>query len=129
MVCANVIGSCYGSTGPTSINPDTGQPYLVDFPDVTIRDTVSIHMKTVKEGIGANGVRCVIGGSMGGMQALEWLLLGQQFVKAGVVIAVGADHSAWQIGVTCGCVALLCAVVVIFTQFYMTCRWERCSEI
>ena len=50
VVCANVIGSCYGSTGPTSTNPDTGRPYLVDFPDVTIRDTVSVHMKMIKVG-------------------------------------------------------------------------------
>jgi homoserine O-acetyltransferase len=65
VVCANVLGSCYGSTGPRSINPATGKPYGNDFPDVTIRDTVRLHMRMAKEGIGANSVACVVGGSMG----------------------------------------------------------------
>lgn len=100
IVCANTLGSCYGSTGPPSINPDTGKPYGVDFPDVTIRDSVGLHMRMVKEGLGANGIQCVVGGSMGGMQALEWAVQGGNFVKGCITIGCGPYHSAWQIGIS-----------------------------
>lgn len=100
VVCANALGSCYGSTGPRSINPETGKPYGIEFPDVTIRDTVTLHMRLVKEAIGASCVHCVVGGSMGGMQALEWAILGGTFVKGAVVIGCGPVHSAWQIGIS-----------------------------
>ena len=76
VVCANVLGSCYGSTGPTTINSDTNTKYGNDFPAVTIRDTVNAHMMMIKNAIGAKGIECVIGGSMGGMQALEWAIMG-----------------------------------------------------
>ena len=82
-----------------SINPSTGKPYGIDFPDVTIRDTVSMHLEMMKRGIGAKSVRCVIGGSMGGMQALEWVLLGESYIKSCVVIGCGAAHTAWQISI------------------------------
>ena len=82
VVCANVLGSCYGSSGPQSIDPDTGKPYGNTFPDCSIRDTVRLHMMMAKESIGAAGVFSVIGGSMGGMQALEWALLGEHYVKS-----------------------------------------------
>ena len=100
VVCANVLGSCYGSTGPTSINPATNKAYGISFPEVTIRDTVRLHMEMVKEALGAPSVLCVVGGSMGGMQALEWGLLGEDYVKNCVVIGCGAAHSAWQIGIS-----------------------------
>lgn len=72
VVCANSLGSCYGSTGPQSFNPTTQAPYGNAFPDVTIRDSVRLHMRMAQEAIGAKSVACVVGGSMGGMQALEW---------------------------------------------------------
>lgn len=100
IICANVLGSCYGSSGPTSINPDTGDMWGKQFPKVTIRDTVRIHMRMVSEYIGASHVACVVGGSMGGMQALEWALLGGSFVKSVVVIGCGASHTAWQIAIS-----------------------------
>jgi len=100
VVCANVLGSCYGSSGPQSIRPDTKEAYGMGFPDVTIRDTVRLHMRMVKEGIGARGVRCVVGGSMGGMQALEWAIQGQDYVKGCVVIGCGSEHTAWQIAIS-----------------------------
>ena len=100
VVCANVLGSCYGSTGPQSTNPETGKPYGNSFPDVSIRDTVRLHMMMAKEDIGAQRVHSAIGGSMGGMQALEWALLGGDYVRSAVSIGCGAAHTAWQIGMS-----------------------------
>jgi len=77
VVCCNVLGSCYGTTGPTSTDPasPTGSAYEENFPAVTIRDTVRLHMAAVQQQ-GVTSVAAAGGGSMGGMQALEWLLLG-----------------------------------------------------
>ena len=100
VVCANVVGSCYGSTGPTSVNPETGKVYGNTFPDVTIRDTVSAHIEMVQKGLGAKSVHAVIGGSLGGMQTLEWALLGGAYVKKAIVIGCGAEHTSWQIGIS-----------------------------
>lgn len=99
VLCANVLGSCYGSTGPTSVDPTTGRPYGASFPDVTIRDTVRLHMEVARS-LGVRSVACVVGGSMGGMQALEWGLIGGDFVRRCVVIGCGAAHTAWQIGIS-----------------------------
>jgi len=71
VVCSNVIGSCYGSTGPTSINPRTGKPYNLTFPVVMVRDMVRAQ-QLLRERLGIGRVLAVIGGSMGAMQALEW---------------------------------------------------------
>ncbi|KAH9109352.1 hypothetical protein LEN26_001586 [Aphanomyces euteiches] len=100
VVCANVLGSCYGTTGPTSINPATGKRYGASFPDVTIRDTVRLHQRLVLEEIGATKIAGVVGGSLGGMQALEWGILGKDIVQKLAVIACGARHTGWQIGVS-----------------------------
>jgi homoserine O-acetyltransferase len=107
IVCANVLGSCYGSTGPRSINPLTGQYYGISFPLITIRDTVRLHIKLITEHLGIHELESVIGGSMGGMQVLEWLLLSKEgekvpslHIKSGVVIGCGARHTAWQIGMS-----------------------------
>jgi len=100
VVCANVLGSCYGSTGPRSIDPRTGRPYGMSFPDVTIRDSVRLHMQMCKEGIGAANAAAVVGGSLGGMQALEWAIMGGSFVRKTVAIGCGAAHTAWQIGIS-----------------------------
>jgi homoserine O-acetyltransferase len=101
VVCLNVLGSCYGTTGPTSVNPDTNQPYGASFPPVTIRDSVGLHIRAVKEGIKATAVVAVVGGSLGGMQALEWALLaGPKFVKTVMAMCCGAMHTPWQIGIS-----------------------------
>lgn len=68
IVCANILGSCYGTTGPLSINPATQRPYGTDFPKTTIRDTVKLHMKMVIEGLCVEKIECVIGGSLGKVQ-------------------------------------------------------------
>lgn len=70
-ICTNILGSCYGSTGPTSINPATGQPYGPDFPIVTIRDIVRAQAHVLDD-LGVQRLRIVIGASIGGMQALQW---------------------------------------------------------
>jgi len=71
VICTNILRSCYGSTGPTSINPATGQPYGPDFPLVTVRDIVRSQAQVLNE-LGVQRLRIVIGASIGGMQALQW---------------------------------------------------------
>ncbi|OQR94858.1 homoserine O-acetyltransferase [Achlya hypogyna] len=100
VVCANILGSCYGTTGPTSINTATNARYGASFPLTTIRDSVALHLRLVTEELGANKIAAVVGGSLGGMQALEWGFLGRGLVQRLGVIACGARHSAWQIGIS-----------------------------
>ncbi len=102
IMCANILGSCYGTTGPMDIDPKTGKSYGPTFPRVTIRDSVALHRKMFQEHEGVKQVKAVIGGSLGGMQALEWIIGGAEddFVRSGVVIACGAHHHAWQIGIS-----------------------------
>ena len=86
VVCSNVLGGCYGSTGPSSADPETGRPYGTRFPVVTIRDIVRAQRRL----LGALGVRrlaCVIGGSIGGQQALEWAVEYPDFVERAVPVA------------------------------------------
>jgi homoserine O-acetyltransferase/O-succinyltransferase len=93
IVCANVLGSCYGTTGPTSLAPD-GQPWGQRFPAVTIRDQVQAQM-ALADALGIRRIRLVLGGSMGGMQALEWALLDPERTHAVAAIATCARHSPW----------------------------------
>ncbi len=97
VVCANVLGGCYGTTGPSSPDPATGQPYRLAFPRYTVRDMVGVQARLL-DTLGIGSVRAVVGGSMGGMQALEWAALYPERVRGLVSIAVGARHSAWAIG-------------------------------
>lgn len=100
MVCANVLGSCYGSTGPASINPATQKPYGSSFPSITMRDAVKVQQLLLRDELGVKQVRSVIGGSLGGMQTLEWAFAGPDFVKSFISIACGSHHSGWQIGMS-----------------------------
>lgn len=93
VVAANVLGSPYGSASPLTANPDTGRPYGADFPAATIRDTVAIH-KLLLDHLGVKQLAMAIGGSMGGMQVLEWGFY-KGFVRSLVPIAVGGRHTAW----------------------------------
>jgi len=101
VVCLNVPGSPYGSISPVTPDPATGAPYGANFPVFTIRDTVRLHRRAL-EHLGVRQVACAIGGSMGGMQVLEWAFAtteeGAQFARSLVPIAVGGRHTAWQIG-------------------------------
>ena len=99
VVCANLLGSCYGTAGPTEMNPATGQQWGADFPIVTVRDSVELHKRLVFDGLGAKKVASVIGGSLGGMQALEWGFSGPAQVQSVVALACNAKHSAWQVAI------------------------------
>ncbi len=99
VVCTNILGSCYGTTGPTSVDPGTGKPYLGAFPAVTVRDMVRVQHAAVSS-LGVKRVRMVIGGSLGGMQALEWALMYPDVVESLAFIASTARHSAWCIGLS-----------------------------
>ncbi len=96
VICLNVLGSPYGSASALSEQPGRGRPIGADFPDVTIRDSVRAH-KIALERLGVRQIVTAVGGSMGGMQALEWAFHGS-FVRSIIPVAVGARHSAWCIG-------------------------------
>ncbi|MFN1834702.1 homoserine O-acetyltransferase [Balneola sp. MJW-20] len=98
ILCINVPGSCYGSTGPWDINPETGDPFRADFPDLSIRDLVTFQQLLLDEWE-IRGIQTVIGSSMGGMTALEFALMDQR-VRSAVLIAMGKAHSPWAIGIS-----------------------------
>ncbi|GEP11940.1 homoserine O-acetyltransferase MetX [Methylobacterium gnaphalii] len=96
VICSNVIGSCMGSTGPASLDPATGRPYGLGFPLVTIRDMVRAQAMLLDR-LGIRDLFLCIGGSMGGMQVLQWASLFPERVFAAMPIATGARHSAQNI--------------------------------
>lgn len=96
IVCANVLGSCYGSTGPLSVNPETNVQYHHSFPEITIRDIVGT-LELLKQHLGINQINTLIGGSLGGQQALEWSIQNPNSINNLVLIATNAKHSPWGI--------------------------------
>ncbi len=96
IVCANVLGSCYGSTGPLTPDPETGRATFQDFPLLTVRDLVAAH-EALREELGLARVHTLIGGSLGGQQALEWALQQPAVFENLVLLATNARHSAWGI--------------------------------
>jgi homoserine O-acetyltransferase len=96
VICANVLGSCMGSSGPATVNPATGAPWGMSFPVITIRDMVRAQAMLLDH-LGVAKLKAVVGGSMGGMQALSWPATFPDRVEAAVVIASTARHSAQNI--------------------------------
>jgi homoserine O-acetyltransferase len=96
VICSNVIGGCKGSTGPSSINPATGREYGLQFPVVTVADMVRAQKQLV-EYLGIERLLAVCGGSMGGMQALEWVVSYPEAVSSCIAIAATPKHSPMQI--------------------------------
>ena len=96
VICANVVGGCMGTTGPASTNPATGQAYATDLPLVTVADMVRAQAMLVDH-LGIDTLFCVAGGSMGGMQVLQWAAAYPHRVFAAMPIATGAKHSSQNI--------------------------------
>ena len=98
IVCANMIGSCYGSTGPRSINPDTGKAYGKDFPLVSIRD-IARSQELLRQHLGIESIELCIGGSCGGHQVLELVFLIPEKIKKIALLVCAARESAWAIAI------------------------------
>lgn len=93
VICANVLGGCQGTTGPGCVNPETGKRFCLNFPFLTIRDVVTVHSELVRH-LGIRQLLAVVGGSLGGMQVLEWAILFPDQLKAAVVLASAPNLSA-----------------------------------
>jgi homoserine O-acetyltransferase len=98
IVCANILGSCYGSTGPASINPNTGEPYFSDFPMITIRDIVRA-LILLREHLQIDTIFLLMAGSMGGYQALEWAVMEKERIRNLFLVTTSATESAWGIAI------------------------------
>jgi homoserine O-acetyltransferase/O-succinyltransferase len=98
IVCANIIGSCYGSSGPLTEDPATGKNFFSSFPVVTIRDMVKAHI-LLRKHLGIKQIHLLMGGSMGGYQAMEWSVMEPLVIKDLFLIATSAAESAWGIAV------------------------------
>lgn len=96
IVCANMLGSCYGSSGPLTVNPQTGKNYYLSFPQVTVRDMVK-SLQLLAAHLGISQIHTLIGGSLGGQQAMEWAIVEPEFIKNLILIATNAKHSPWGI--------------------------------
>jgi len=99
IVCANILGSCYGTTGPVSHKPGTQERYRADFPRISVRDMVELERALLDE-LDIDKVELVTGPSLGGMQALEWAARYPERIGSVVPIGVGGRHSAWCIGIS-----------------------------
>jgi len=96
IVCANIIGSPYGTTNPLSINKKTGLPYYLSFPEISVRDMVQAH-KLLAKHLNISRIGLLIGGSLGGQQAIEWAISEPETIKRLVLLATNALHSPWGI--------------------------------
>ena len=94
VACVNMLGSAYGSSGPASINPKTGKPYLLSFPDVTVRDMIRAAI-LVRKHLGINQVELLIGSSIGGFQSIEWAVMEPDVFKKALFIATEPRVTPW----------------------------------
>lgn len=93
IICSNILGGCSGSTGPSSINPETEQPYALSFPTITIRDMINAQKVLIQEYFGIEKLYAVVGGSIGGMQVLEWAVNYPNFMEKVVAMATSSHLS------------------------------------
>jgi homoserine O-acetyltransferase len=98
IVCANILGSCYGSSGPLSINEQTNAPYYSSFPFITVRDMVRAHI-LLRRHLQLDSIYLLAGGSMGGYQALEWCVMEKDVIRNLFLLTTSATESAWGIAV------------------------------
>lgn len=96
IVCANVLGSPYGSTNPLSVNPKTGNKYYHNFPEITIRDIIAA-LDLLRQHLGITKINTLLGGSLGGQQAVEWAIQQPNLIENLFLIATNAQHSPWGI--------------------------------
>lgn len=96
MICSNVLGGCKGTTGPTSVNPRSGKRFDLDFPLISISDMVQVQRRLIDH-LGVDKLLAVAGGSMGGMQALEWLTAHSDRLRSAIIMATATKHSPQQI--------------------------------
>ena len=96
IVCANVLGSCYGTTGPASVNPETGKPWLRDFPLITVRDLVNVH-EILRKHLGIKRIHSIIGASIGGYQALEYTIMFPELIHRLILLASGTKQTPWAL--------------------------------
>lgn len=98
IVCANILASCYGSSGPLTINPLTEQPFYSTFPLITIRDIVAAHI-LLRQHLGIKKIHTAAGGSMGGYQVMEWAIIEPSVIENIVLLTSSAKESAWGIAI------------------------------
>lgn len=98
VVCANILGSHYGTTGPLHANPATGRPWYRDFPPFTIRDMVQAH-RVLADALGIGRIHTLVGSSVGGFQAVEWAVMEPERIERLVLIATSAKASPWSIAI------------------------------
>ena len=96
IVCPNILASHYGTTSPLNENPSTGQPYYLSFPQFTVRDMVQIH-KILADYLDISEIKILIGGSVGGQQAIEWAIIEPKRIKKLIIMATNAYHSPWGV--------------------------------
>jgi len=97
VICSNVVGSCYGSSGPTSIDPSSTTEFRLDFPRVSVRDMINVQKKLFDK-LSITSIKLALGGSLGGMQVLEWALEYQDMIERIMPIGASVGHSPWAIG-------------------------------
>jgi homoserine O-acetyltransferase len=96
IVCANVLGSCYGTTGPAYVNPQTGKQWLHDFPLITVRDLVNVH-EILRKHLDIKKIHTIIGASIGGYQALEYSIMFPDIIDRLILLASGAKQTPWAL--------------------------------
>ena len=97
VICSNVLGSCYGTSGPTSLNPLSCSEYKLGFPKVSVRDMVKVQ-KALFNNLGIEKIKFAVGGSLGGMQIIEWAIMFGDMIESIMPIAASVGHSPWAIG-------------------------------